>query len=56
LLIKVKKINKKLEITPYVFEWDEKREAPVHLYKRMAELGCGAHQASEKWPQEYAGS
>ncbi|PSL48750.1 alkylation response protein AidB-like acyl-CoA dehydrogenase [Chitinophaga niastensis] len=42
----------KTNIQPYVLEWDEKQEFPVHVFKKLGELGLMGVLV----PQEYGGS
>ena len=40
------------EIRPYVMEWDESQEFPIHVFKKLGELGL----MGVFIPQEYGGS
>ncbi len=48
-LKKVFHFIKKLEILPNVFEWDERKEGPKELYKKMGDAHILPYQTGNKW-------
>jgi len=41
---------------PYAHEWDEAKQLPKELFKKVAQIGWFGACVGAPWPEKYAGS